>query len=166
MEKKITPELIQNFNNVVNNIISKIQKQNIAYSDWKSYYNLLTSSLCLQLPTIPYYDFANTLFSAKVTFTTPQEEKDFNSEITLLGESIVEAVALSKKRDKGINFELYNAISLSEAFISISKAIQESYYVEASWQANAEYMRYKNPPKEKPYINNDMYIIDTDPRKL
>ena len=176
MKEEISVETIQNFNNIVNDAINKMQKLKLDYSDWNSYYNLLLSTLCLQLPTIRYYDLANALIMASVICKTQDEEKVFNSKRTRLGESIAQAVQLSKQRDKGISFELYNAISLNEAIREVSEAIKRDiekkklaykgkdgkyyYDLESLRQADAEYRKYMYQPIEKPFINNNVEIID------
>ena len=172
MKKEISAETIQNFNDTVNNAINKMQRLKLDYSDWNAYYNLLLSTLCLQLPTVHYYELANALISATVICKTQDEEKVFNSKRNRLGESIAQAVQLSKQRDKGISFELYNAISLNEAIREVSEAIRrdieekklaykgkdgKDYYdLESLRRADEEYRKYMYQPIEKPYID----IID------
>ena len=178
MKKEISAEVIENFNTTVDNAIKKIEMLNIDYKDWNSYYKLLLSTLCLQLPKIRYYDLANALIMANVICKTDEESKKLESKRTRLSESIAQAVQLSKQRDKGISFELYNTISLNEGIRELSEAIKrdmeakklaykgkdgKDYYdLESLRQADADYMKFRNPPIEKPYINNNIEIIDNN----
>ena len=176
MKKEISEEVIQKFDTDVNNAIKQIEMLNIDYRDWNLYYNLLLSTLCFQLPKIRYFDLANALIMANVICKTDDESKKLNNKRTQLKESVAQAVQLSKQRDKGINFELYNTISLNEEIREVLEAVKrdmeekkvvyigkdgKDYYdLESLIQANANYIKFKNPPIEKSYINNYIEIID------
>lgn len=176
MKNYLTPETMEIFDKAIKDAIIKIQTSKLSYEDWNSYYNLLIKSLYMQIPTVNYYEFASSLETATVMFKTEEEEKKYNAKLKQLKKNISFAEQLSKNSDMAIDFGLFNVISLDEAIRELSAFIErdrearklayigkdgKDYYdLESLSQANANFMKYRNPPIEKSYINNNIEIID------
>ena len=138
--------------------------------------DILRKSVYMQIPTINYYEFACLLANAKVKYEKEDETEKHKEELKKLRKDISYAENLSQQTNRHIDFELFNAMSFDSAirelrefierdiqekkFAFIGKDGKDCFNLEDLLRANANFLKYKFPLKERTYKNNFEYIED------
>lgn len=178
MREYLNKETMEIFDKAIKEAIQNIKILKLSYREWNSYYNLLIKTLYMQIPTVNYHEFANSLITATVMFETEDVEKSYNDKLKRLKKNVIFAQEIAENSNRGINFELFNVISLDGAIKELSDFIKRDietrkvaykgkdgndyYDLESLMIANQNYMKYRNPLIEKTSKNIFIEKIDTN----
>lgn len=181
MNEYLPPELIEVFEWTIKDATVRIKNQELTYSTWKSYVNILKKSVYMQIPTINYYEFACLLVNARVKYEKEDETEKHRRELEKLRKDISYAERLSQQTNKHIDFELFNAMSFDSAIRELREFIERDrqekklayigkdgkdyFNLDDLLRANENFLKHKFPLKERTYKNNFEYIED-NMRKL